>query len=204
MKRFILLLIIVKVFINTGLVKAQSPDLNQLAQWLTGQFSSREQHLKDSTNYFDIRLSVTPIWKHRMDGYWLYVEQAVHGYESRPYRQRIYHVSDAPDGMMESRIYTLPDPLRFAQQPEKVNALSTDSISLKAGCSVFLRKDNEGFFTGSTRAKDCLSDRNGARYTVSEVMISADKMISWDKGFNERDEQVWGAELGGYIFIREK
>jgi len=29
------------------------------------------------------------IWEERTDGYWLYVEQAIAGYQDKPYRQRI-------------------------------------------------------------------------------------------------------------------
>jgi hypothetical protein len=29
-------------------------------------------------------------------------------------------------------------------------------------------------------------------------------MISWDRGYNDAGEQVWGAEKGGYIFLKTR
>ena len=56
---------------------------------MSGSYSSEQQHLKDTANYFDIRLQIIPIWKHRTDGFWFYVEQAVFAYYDQPYRQRV-------------------------------------------------------------------------------------------------------------------
>jgi hypothetical protein len=40
----------------------------------------------------------------------------------------------------------------------------------------------------------------GASYATSKVTIEEGLIISWDQGFNEEDEQVWGAVKGGYEF----
>jgi hypothetical protein len=29
-------------------------------------------------------------------------------------------------------------------------------------------------------------------------------MLSWDRGYNKDDKQVWGAEKGGYRFVKKK
>ena len=50
-------------------------DLKQLAGMMAGEFSSGEQ-AKADTNYYHIKLWMTPILKSSGDGYWLYVEQA--------------------------------------------------------------------------------------------------------------------------------
>jgi hypothetical protein len=52
--------------------------------------------------------------------------------------------------------------------------------------------------------KNCPSDRKGATYATSKVTISENLLLSWDQGFNEKDEQVWGAEKGGYYFKKLK
>jgi hypothetical protein len=28
-------------------------------------------------------------------------------------------------------------------------------------------------------------------------------LLSWDQGFNDKKEQVWGATKGGYAFIKQ-
>ena len=42
----------------------------ELAGWMTGTFSSREQALADPDNYFEVRLVMAPIWTERDDGPW--------------------------------------------------------------------------------------------------------------------------------------
>jgi len=52
--------------------------------------------------------------------------------------------------------------------------------------------------------KDCPSELRGAKYATSEVTISKNGFVSWDRGFDENGNQVWGAEYGGYDFLRVK
>lgn len=181
----------------------QSKDFKELATFMAGSFSSEEQHLKDTANYFDIHLQIIPIWKNNSDGYWYFVEQAMNGFLEKPYRQRVYHLKENDKGF-ESVIYTLKDPLRFTGKPEMVESLPFDSLTEKEGCSVFLTKTNEKEYSGSTAGKNCPSDRKGATYTTSIVTITENLLLSWDRGHNEKDEQVWGAEKGGYRFLKLK
>jgi hypothetical protein len=44
----------------------------------------------------------------------------------------------------------------------------------------------------------------GASYATSEVVIYSDKLISWDRGWNDEGKQVWGAQKGGYVFLKQK
>ncbi len=181
----------------------QSDDLKMLAEYMAGSYSSTEQHKKDSANYFDIRLQIERIWKSNTDGYWFYVEQAVAEYADKPYRQRIYHLTETKEGVFSSVVYTMEQPLRFTHKPELVDsALAPDSLIEREGCTVILQKQAEGKFVGSTDGKKCPSDRSGASYATSEVTILKDELHSWDRGYNEKDEQVWGATQGGYVFIK--
>jgi hypothetical protein len=40
----------------------------------------------------------------------------------------------------------------------------------------------------------------GAVYATSEVTVTPEALISWDRGFGAAGEQVWGAVTGGYVF----
>jgi len=182
-------------------------DLHTLRDWMAGSFSSADQHLSDPDNYYDIRLHMAPIWKHRNDGSWLYVEQAAAQNSGRPYRQRVYHLRVNPDKTLESVIYELPgDPLRFAgawKEPARLDALSPNDLVLRDGCSITLRKDRNGTFIGSTSGKGCKSNLRGASYATSEVVIWPDRLTSWDRGFDVEERQVWGATEGAYIFVKD-
>ncbi len=182
-------------------------DLRVLEGYMTGSFSSAEQHLADPENFHDIRLHMVPIWSQRADGPWLYVEQAAAQRPQRPYRQRVYHLRANPDRTLESVIYELPgDPLRFAgawKEPAMLDELSPNALVLRDGCSITLRKAENETFVGSTAGEGCSSSLRGASYATSEVVIEADRLMSWDRGFDSEDQQVWGATKGGYVFTKD-
>jgi len=178
------------------------PELSLLAEWMTGHFSSASQAAADSS-YFDIRLAMIPIWTARGEDHWLYVEQAVAGREEAPYRQRVYHLTRSPAGSLQSVVYELPHPERYVgawRSPAVFAALAPTDLERRAGCAIELHRTPEGEFVGGTVDRRCASSLRGARYATSEVRIGPHEMVSWDRGFNQAGEQVWGATEGGYVF----
>lgn len=191
------------VCLSIGTATGQSTkNVKTLAAWMMGHFSSEAQAKADSA-FFNIHLTVTPIWSQRADGFWLYVEQAAAESLDKPYRQRVYHLSEQK-GILQSVIYTLPKPLRFARKPALVEALSRDSLSTRVGCEVVIARKNKKTFTGSTVDKNCTSDLRGAAYATTEVTITKDQLLSWDRGYDATGKQVWGAVKSGYVFKRVK
>lgn len=184
---------------------AANQDLANLTAWLTGSFSSAAQAIAD-TNYFDIRLRMAPMWTDRADGPWLYVEQATAAAQDRPYRQRVYRLRDGGDGSFTSEVYALPGPRRFAgawRHRQPLATLTPDSLLLREGCAVVLRRAPDGRFAGGTVGQGCASDLRGAAYATSEVAVGPDIIDSWDRGFAADGSQAWGATGGGYVFVRE-
>ncbi len=180
--------------------------MNDLVRYMTGNFSSEVQHLASPEDFFDIRLKMVPIWTDRDDGPWLYVEQAAAIKEDRPYRQRVYRLIQLDDGTIESRVYTLPgDSLRFTGAWQNMSLLAevtpTD-LALREGCSIYLTRMADGSFVGTTLGHDCESTLAGAAYAASEATITANRLVSWDRGYSEEGKQVWGAEKGGYEFVK--
>lgn len=201
---FIIILFVITSVKSYSQVK--SIDTERLVTMMQGSFSSEEQSLSDS-DYYDIRLEMKRIWPERSDAKWLYVEQAVASMKDKPYRQRVYKITNTYEGRFESAVYTLKDPLRFAGEWKKENPLSgliPDSLEAREGCSVILTLMNNGSYEGSTNGKDCQSDLRGAKYATSEVVISDEGIKSWDRGYDENDKQVWGAEKRGYVFKKLK
>ncbi len=185
-------------------VPLQAGDLDTLRDWMTGSFSSEAQASEDSS-FFDIRLEMVPIWPDRKDGPWLYVEQAAATSLDTPYRQRVYHLSVQDDGRFRSEVYSMADPLLFAgawREPEKLAALEPADLILRQGCAVILEGESAERFRGSTVDKQCESALRGATYATSEVIVTADGIESWDRGYSSADDQVWGAEKGPYLFRR--
>ncbi len=180
-------------------------DLEVLAAWLEGSFSSQAQAAGDST-YFDIRLRMKRIWYDRTDGYWLVVEQAMATSQDAPYRQRVYNVRRVEENMIESRTFTWMDPARVIgawKDTTLVDGMSPSDLVPRRGCEVYMQLDARHFF-GSTHGTACSSELRGASYATSEVKIYRDRIISWDRGFSSDNVQVWGATKGGYVFIRQE
>lgn len=179
-------------------------DLKKLVKRMAGEFSS-EQQSKDDSDYFHIKLRMKPIWTERTDGFWLYVEQAIASSEDKPYRQRVYHVYKENDTTISSKVYEIKHPMQHAggwNDVAKLSSIIKDSLIDRQGCAILLHKKKDGIFEGSTSGKECLSSLRGATYATSQVRIFKDKLISWDRGWDKNDKQMWGAEKGGYIFIR--
>lgn len=204
MKKSVVLWLTLVYCLLARTANAQEVSLAQLSVWMTGAFSSEAQSLSD-TSYFSISLGVFPLRSKGDGGVWLYVEQAMAAKKDKPYRQRVYCLTEKPDHSFQSAIYTLNDPLRFAGKPELVDALPLDSLLAKPGCEVLLNWDSaSGSFKGATGLRTCPSDLRGASYATSEVELFADRMISWDRGYDKDGKQVWGAEKGGYVFLKQK
>jgi CpeT protein len=181
---------------------ARAQGLDTLVAWMTGSFSSGQQAASD-TNYHDIRLEMVRIWPAREDGYWLYVEQAVATDLERPYRQRVYHVTVTDGGSFRSDVYEMRNPLRFAgawRDEHPLEGFSPDSLEQRPGCAVLLDWYENGMYVGSTVGSECISSHRGASYATSEVIVERTGIRTWDRGYDEAGEQVWGAESGGYVF----
>ncbi len=197
-------MVLISLFIINQKLNAQfSSELLQVAKLMQGEFSSEKQAKNDS-DFYDIRLKILPIWKERTDAIWFYVEQAVASMLDKPYRQRVYRLTEISKDSFESAVYTLDNPLRFVKHVELLQDLNPDSLSLKDGCSVFLKKVGKKQYEGGTGVKTCASDMRGASYASSIVTLTPKYLLSWDRGYNKEGEQVWGAERGGYMFRKIK
>ncbi|MEL6865228.1 MAG: chromophore lyase CpcT/CpeT [Bacteroidota bacterium] len=185
--------------------KTADKELLELYQMMSGTFSSAEQAQQDSL-FYDINLVMYPIWEQDATSKWLYVEQAVSQALKKPYRQRVYQLVRRADGVIESRVFELPQPKRFIHawdQPKVFDSLQPDSLILRTGCAVLLQKEGKQCFSGATKDKDCKSVLRGASYATSKVNICPNQISSWDQGWDGEDQQVWGATTEGYVFRRK-
>ncbi|MFH2051153.1 MAG: chromophore lyase CpcT/CpeT [bacterium] len=183
----------------------RSADLDVLVAWMTGSFSSGAQAEADPDNYYDIRLEMAPIWPGRTDGAWLYVEQAAASSLDQPYRQRVYRVREVEPGLFASEVYELPDPdaaVGAWRDPARLAGLTPDDLIPREGCTVYLRRQSDGSFTGGTRDRECGSSLRGATYATSEITLQGNRLESWDRGWDTAGVQVWGAEKGPYVFVK--
>lgn len=203
MKKIILLL----VFFSLGSINSQAQAkkqqnekyLNELAAIMQGHYSSEKQSVAD-TSYFNISLRMVPIWKSK--GHYLYVEQAIFKKQDKPYRVRIYKLTQDGEAIV-SQIYTLKNEKDWVGKwntPEAFEALTENDIELKQGCEVKLERIEKNKFAGQTGVKTCASELRGASYATSKVTVLENQILSWDQGFDKDGKQVWGAVKAGYVF----
>jgi CpeT protein len=208
MKKLLLLLLIsVSLFScksgqNGPSISKSESNMNELIAIMQGNYSSEKQSKKDTT-YFNISLRMVPIWKDK--GNYLYVEQALATKQEKPYRVRIYKVSQLNENEFISEIHTIKNEKEWIgkwKTPEAFASLSEKDIELKQGCGVKLTRTDKNKFSGATGNKTCPSELRGASYASSKVTVTENEINSWDQGFDKNDKQVWGAEKGGYVFVK--
>ncbi len=201
MKKYFSLMLL--IFCSHVAMQAQetSPDFDQLVDWMTGEFDSAEQS-KSDTSYMNISLKMTRIWPDAPTGAWLYVEQSLASTPSKPYRQRVYFISEINDYDFSSDVYMIPNEKDFVgawKNPELFKGMTAFDLKYKDGCAVYLTYD--GFqYAGQTNEGTCKSDFQGADYASSIVTVLPNEIRSWDRGFDSEGKYMWGAEKGPYIF----
>jgi CpeT protein len=199
------LTLLVATFVLPALLHAQrTRALEQLASTMAGSYTSAEQ-AKTDTSYFEIELEMVRIWPKRRDGAWFYVEQATADSKAKPYRQRVYHVQEVNDSTFTSNILTIKGGELHSYgafaDPGKARTPEPRFVGT-AGRLRHHPASAGNTYTGSTHDRDCPSKRGKAVYTTSEVVLSSDRMVSWDRGWDAEGQQAWGAEKGGYVFIK--
>lgn len=202
MKKIFLLLLIVAIAACKQKTETPKTDkeLDELFALMQGSFNSEAQAKADST-YYNISLHMYPIWEDK--GNYLYVEQALNSMQNKPYRQRIYEVTRDTDSTFKSAIYTLKtDSLWIGKwkTPKVFDSITPQDIALKQGCEVILKRLGNKHFKGSTIFKSCESSLRGASFATSEVEITSERVLSWDRGFDSLGNHVWGATKGAYVF----
>ncbi len=182
-----------------------SENLEQLVEWMSGEFDSSEQ-AEQNSDFLNISLKMTRIWHEKPNGAWVYIEQARADQPEKPYRQRIYFISELTEDEYSSDVYTLPNEEKYVgawKDVSLLNELTPFDLVNKSGCTVIIFFD--GFqYGGGTSKGTCKSELNGASYATSEVTILEDAMQSWDRGYNSEDVQVWGSTAGAYIFKKRR
>lgn len=205
MKKTVILILLIGLFISCKSSQNNSSSgsaaMKELVNIMQGSYSSEKQSIADTT-YFNISLRMIPIWKNK--GHYLYVEQAMFSKQEKPYRVRIYKLSQK-GAEFTSEIYTLKNEKEWIgkwQTPEVFDKLSENDIDLKQGCEVVLKRIGKNKFVGQTGNKTCPSELRGASYASSKVTVTHNEIFSWDQGFDKDGKQVWGATKAGYVFLK--
>ncbi|WP_455169316.1 chromophore lyase CpcT/CpeT [Aegicerativicinus sediminis] len=180
----------------------ETDPIAELYLMMQGSYSSLNQAAEDST-YHHMVMNVCPIWEGK--GNYLYAEVAHNDSINRPIKQRIFKLSRVNDSVYVNSIFSLKDEAFWSNKwamPKEFSKLKQEDLTEVSGCHITLKRIRPTYYQGKTEEMGCYDNLNGAMVSISELEVFDDKIITWDKGYNENGEQVWGSIHGGYIFDR--
>jgi CpeT protein len=203
-KRIVLILLVLVSTKAFSQLRVGRADLDSLRSYMVGSFSATEQTADGSTR--NIHLNINTVWTHRIDGVWLYAEQALDSSLDKPYSQVVYHLFPINDTTVVSQAYDIIEPASVIgawHNPGLFDPLLIGALKLRVGCGVMLHKYAGVGYTGSTQARQCSTDKSGAAYITTDVKISRNKLQLWERGWDAYDKQVWGGVQEGYVFVKQ-
>ncbi|WP_378177710.1 chromophore lyase CpcT/CpeT [Aquimarina sp. SS2-1] len=184
-------------------IEHESP-LIDFTRTLEGKFSSKKQSVTDS-GYASVCLINIPIWQDR-EGHWFYQELYDEKDNTSIYNQRILNIQKIDSTTITSTSYVIPNRKKYINAWKDISIfdqLTADSLKIRDGCDVYFKKKTSTIYHGKTKKGTCSSSfSNKISYTTSNVVISKNKITSWDRGYDINGKQVWGKIQGPYKFIR--
>ncbi|WP_299608309.1 chromophore lyase CpcT/CpeT [uncultured Aquimarina sp.] len=204
MRKLLPFLITLIFLCNCNSKVVNDPELEDFVQILTGKFSSKKQ-AKEESGYAAVCLINSPIWKDQ-SGYWFYQELFNEEKSTAIYNQRIINIKRVDSITISSSSYIIPNQKKYIngwKDTSLFNQLTIDSLTVRAGCDVYFKKKTSTIYQGKTSKNSCSSSfSKKIKYTTSNIVMSRNKISSWDRGYDSEGKQVWGKIEGPYDFIR--
>lgn len=191
---------------------AQAPDtsLGAIAGWLPGTYDTFAQAAADDSlgaAYRHVRavLAVAPLTLQGIPSgsRAFYLEQALAGHESEPYRQRVI-VLMRRDGAVVNELYRLRNP-REVTGFDGRRSLRLLDLEREPGCDAYWERESAEAFRGTAGASGrCASALQGATHAVSSFRLTAGTFTTLDQGLDDTGAVRWGPPPGeqGYVFVK--
>lgn len=179
---------------------------------LSGEKLSREQASRDPDHFFNIRMLTCPAAEMVDGSKVLYLEQAFWRTPQKPFRQRFYMVKPCPKDLkcdVEVSSYAIRDAeeyKNFCDRPKDQRPLPEEVIGDIAEhlTTINLKRCERGkrcLYEGSTPPEGFPNSWNGATHCTSELAILKNNEVhTWDRGYDDDGNQVWGVKVGPYEF----
>jgi CpeT protein len=217
MKKFLVVLLLIPITTFSQVKDlVDGYDLYMYSEWISGTFTTTLQSIEDE--YFDNVYVYTTKFRSNEMGNWFYTEQGEIK-DRIPYRKRIYIVSTINDTTIISRVFKLKNEnftsskneSRFFNRNDleyKLSILEFDDLEEMCGCSTYIYKryikSGGWYYYGSTNEMECKGTFRGATHTTSHFKVHSNGIVSWERGWNDNGEQVWGSTKGPYFYIKNQ
>jgi len=110
-----------------------------------------------------------PIWKKDKQTKWLYVEQAITQNKNKPYRQRVYGITQTGANTFVSTVYLIPNQEAYVGAYQKAKKrfknLTPQQLEEKEGCHITLTFNGIAY-EGKTGDTGCPSKLRGSTYAT--------------------------------------
>ncbi|PKA47600.1 hypothetical protein AXF42_Ash014796 [Apostasia shenzhenica] len=183
-----------------------------VAQALSDEKLSREQAYRDPDNYFNLRLIVFIAFEMVDGSRVLYFEQAFSRTPQKPFLDKFYIVKPCPKEMkcdVELSSYAIRDTEEYRnfcdrprdQRPQDEEVVGDIAEHLTTIHLCRCERGKRCLYEGSTMPGGFPNSWNGASYCTSELMIHKNGEVhTWDRGYDDDGNQVWGPKEGPYEF----
>ena len=181
-----------------------SKDLLNIASWMAGEFSNREQSLDQPVWFVNLVWWQRPIPFNVLGSIAIFAEQANALILDRPYRQRILQFVEN-DGKVQVKYWGFKDPAAWSgagRDRDRLNQITIDDIESLAGCLLDVSFSNGRYKAEMPKdAKCCFQYLNESRQVVLGFEVSADEFWSGDRGVDpDTGSAIWGATVDFYKF----
>jgi hypothetical protein len=178
--------------------------LDEVAAVQAGTFTTEAQSSADP-RYENVRWHIVEVWRGRgLQERWFYTESWLDQAKG-PYIQRITRLARDGAGTIVASRYMIPEAGRFVdawREPGRLDSLQAKDLIPLPGCEVIIVRTGPARFEGSTVGDHCRNSYMGSAYAVSKLVLTAEGMTNWDRGFDADGNQKWGPVDGGYQFRR--
>jgi CpeT protein len=190
-------------FVLTSLTLFSQPreEMNLMADWFTGEFSTKGETLIDATSGHQ-QIRVVRIWESRED-LWVYYEQSKLDSAHNPHRQWIFAIEEEQENLYLLQPHRLPNMAELKGNRSQAfleNHIDISDLEEIGGCELFVEYDGFASFTASTVEDYCDTKYQGADILHIKFNLMEDKFDWWEKGFDENGKQLWGAGKDPQVF----
>jgi len=172
--------------------------IDELEKLLAGEFNNRNQALSNPSRFAYIHVKHVPLGNGK-----LYGEQAYNYKLDKPYRQFVI-LPVQRDDRIEIQNFEIEDKEQFVGG-KNLDKLKNHMLSLKKGCSLFVKKNGEAY-EGEVEGDKCIVEWGGnITFLQTRIRLTPTHYFVLDRGYdiNNPKKQIWGTRNGMFEFVRK-
>lgn len=175
----------------------------QVARWLAGTFSNREQALDQPVWFIPVTLWYVPLPHLFAEGLGFFTEQVNQHRPQEFYRSRVLQLLDQP---LRLENYRLRDQKAWAgasRDPDKLAHLRQEDVIWLPDCTIWLTVAADHIHGAMDPQRECCLSPDADTRIEIEFDLYPDGLYTLDRGFKRGSrEQVWGSRAGAYRYQR--